>query len=689
MGYKEKVYKSIGWVGMFRFSTRIISILRTSFLARILTPTQFGIVGIAMLALSFVEILTETGINVFLVQKKEKINEYVDTAWIVSILRGFLVALIILVSALPVSVFFNSKSAYGILLFISLVPVIRGFVNPSVVLFQKDLRFDREFYFRSFLFIVDSVVAVSLAFIYHSVESIIFGLLASAILEVILSFALIKPIPRFNFKKIHVRQILNSGKYVTAAGIFNYLFQNLDNAAIGRMMGTTSLGFYSVAYKISIIPITEIADSIAKVTFPVYAKISGDLVRLRKAFINITLVISITCILFGLMLLFFTKELILIILGPQWIEVVPVIRALTIFGVIRAISGSSSALFLAIEKQKYVMYVTLVSVIGLGITIIPLVKMYGLVGAAIAATIGSVLAIPVIVYFLIKTFTTKENRRVDPSVYTQKYYLTDCTGFEEFKKSYGKELEPRFMDLIKFFKITPESKLLDIGCGRGEMVLFAAKQGAKAIGIDYSKDAIVLSNKLKSKQPENIKKNMQFLLMDSKKLSFKDSFFDMVILTDVVEHLYPEELDLVFAEIRRVLKAEGLVVIHTAPNKLFNDIFYKFYSYPLSTLIVGLWNLFTGKKYPNILKPSSLRTESHLIMHVNEPTYFSLKKLYRKFKFKGSIQSTNITSKKTEIGTKDKLFNFVVYLHPLSKRFPFNVFSGGDFVSVIKNNKQE
>lgn len=278
-------------------------------------------------------------------------------------------------------------------------------------------------------------------------------------------------------------------------------------------------------------------------------------------------------------------------------------------------------------------------------------------------------------------------KSVDPSVYTRKYYLTDCTGFEEFKKSYGEELEPRFKELIKYFKITKDMNVLDIGCGRGEIVLFAAKNNAIAYGIDYSRSAIELANMVKNKQKKEIKNKMHFELMDAKRLKFGDSSFDLIILADVVEHLYDDELDKVFSEIYRVLKKEGILVVHTAPNKLFNEITYKFYSYPVSTFLVNFWNFITNKKYPNITKPQFLRTSSHEIMHINEPTYFSLKNLFARHKFEGSIVSSNVTVKKQAFGIKDIIFNFLVFLHPFSKNFPLNVLYGSDFISVLRIKK--
>jgi len=281
----------------------------------------------------------------------------------------------------------------------------------------------------------------------------------------------------------------------------------------------------------------------------------------------------------------------------------------------------------------------------------------------------------------------KQTRRVNPKVYTKEYYLTDCTGHEEFKKTSGDSLEPRLQELIKYFKVKSGMRVLDIGCGRGEMVLFCAKNGADAVGIDYSKDAIKLAKHAQASKPEKLKAKMSFYTMDAKKMKFNDSSFDSVILTDVVEHLYPEELAIVFQEIKRVLKKNGTLVIHTAPNKWFNDFGYPYYSYPLSSFLLFFWNLISRKKYPNIARPQELRKDSHAIMHINEPTYFSLKNLYKTYRFQGEIISTNITAKKPEISMKDVIFNCLVFLHPLSKRFPYNVFFGSDFVSILTNKK--
>lgn len=404
MGYFKDTVKGISWTGTFRAVNRGIVFVKTAILARLLTPKQFGVFGIATLALAFLEVLTETGINVVLVQEKSDIDEYINTAFIVSLIRGLLISLLIFFSAPYLVRFFNSPDSYECLILISLVPFLRGFINPSVVKFQKDLLFNKEFWYRSAILIVDTVFAVTLSFITHSPLALVWGLIAGVFVEVGLSYLVVSPKPKFLFDVQKIKRVVGRGKWVTAYGIFNYLFQNGDNMVVGKALGTGDLGLYSVAYKISSLPISEISDIFAKVTFPVYVKISDDKKRLFRAYIKTTLSSGLLITILGAGIYLFSKEIVYILLGPSWLAAVPVLKILSIFGVIKGISGTALSLFLAIGKQEYVMVVTLVGILGLAIPIIPLTLRFGLIGTGIAVIIGSLVTLPVIVYYNFKIF---------------------------------------------------------------------------------------------------------------------------------------------------------------------------------------------------------------------------------------------------------------------------------------------
>jgi len=402
MGYTKSVITGISWTWALKLSTRTVSFFSTILLARLLNPSQFGVYGIAVLILSLLETLTETGINVLLVQEKVIIKNYLNSAWIVSIARGILIAAFIVLLAPFASSFFHSSESTGVLLLLSIVPFLRGFINPAVIRFQKNLEFHKEFWYRLTIFIFGSFASIAFVFLTHSVKGLILGFVTGVILEVIFSFLFISPKPHFSIDKRYFSIILNKGKWVTLGGVFNYLFHNFDNIVVGRMLGVANLGLYQMAYNISMIPINDVADVISKVVFPVYTRISEDKLRLRTAFLKTLFFVSIVTILFGIIILLFPYEIVKVVLGKKWLGIVDVLRILVIFGVIRAISGVSSALFLSVKKQKYVTVVTLVSMVGLVTTIVPLITAYGIYGAGMSALIGSLAALPFMVYFTIK-----------------------------------------------------------------------------------------------------------------------------------------------------------------------------------------------------------------------------------------------------------------------------------------------
>ncbi len=402
MGYTKVIIKGLSWLGAFRLFTRTLSFFRTIIIARILSPSQFGVYGIATLALSLVEILTETGINVFLVQNKDNVDKYINTAWIVSILRGVLISLVIFLSSFFVSSFFKSPDALPLLILVSLVPLIRGFINPSIARFQKDLQFHKEFYYRSGIFLIETIVSIVLVVIMKNPIALIYGLVAGAIFEVIISFWFIKPVPIIEFNKKIFKEIISHGKWITGAGIFGYLFQNGDNVVVGRVLGTSSLGIYDMAYSISMLPLNEISDIVARVTFPVYVRISDDKKRLRRAYIRAILLIVVVVSPISLLFLLFPKQLIFLFLGPNWIQAADVLRVLAVFAMISALGSPSGAVFYSVKKQKYVTVISIVSFVVMISSIFPLINQFGLIGAGIAAVLGSLATLPFMTYYLIK-----------------------------------------------------------------------------------------------------------------------------------------------------------------------------------------------------------------------------------------------------------------------------------------------
>jgi O-antigen/teichoic acid export membrane protein len=404
MGYQKQAVRGVSWVGLLRIALRGSAFIKTAFLARLLTPAQFGVFGIAAIVLGLLEMFTETGINVFLIQENDpdSLDKYLDTAYAISILRGVIIALLIILTAPLISRFFAEPSAIPLLLLGSLIPFIRGFINPAVVNFQKQLKFGQEFWFRNGTYVIDTVVAVSVAFMYHSPASLIWGMVAAALTEVFLSHWLISPKPKFHFIKQDFIKIIQAGKWITGAGIFEYVFLKGPDIAIGKLLSTSALGSYQMAYRLAALPITEFLESLNRVSFPIYAKIITDksrVIRAIKKNYSVSLSFGIPII---VLLILFTEQITTLALGQDWIFIVPLMRSLAILSAIRLFTAPLSSIFLAAKKQNLITYISMLKLLFLAVLIYPLTTTFGIVGSITALTAAVALTIPLYIFYFIK-----------------------------------------------------------------------------------------------------------------------------------------------------------------------------------------------------------------------------------------------------------------------------------------------
>lgn len=263
-------------------------------------------------------------------------------------------------------------------------------------------------------------------------------------------------------------------------------------------------------------------------------------------------------------------------------------------------------------------------------------------------------------------------RRVDPNIYTSDYYQNSCLG---------KDAQKRFH--LDDIPVQKGMRILDIGCGKGDVAFFLAQKGANVVGIDYAKAAIGLAKKELEKQSKDVQSQVSFFVKDAKQLDFPNDYFDGVVSLDVFEHLYPEELSIVMGNISRVLKKDGFLFVHTEPNKFYVDVVHNLYVYPVSLFLVWVNRLFTRKTFPHLAKDP--RSPLHKEQHVNEPTFWYLKNLFLQHKFVGDIKL--VVPIKPVFSWKDAVYNVLVYLYPMSMYFPFSIIFGYDFVCIMRNNK--
>lgn len=272
---------------------------------------------------------------------------------------------------------------------------------------------------------------------------------------------------------------------------------------------------------------------------------------------------------------------------------------------------------------------------------------------------------------------------LDPQIYDRDYYLNSNLGFEEFKKYKGKKVHESILDFANLLGDVDGKKILDLGCGRGDLAIELARRGAKVVGVDYSIDGIKIAHDALKYQSKKIQKSVKFYVQDAKKLNFEANSFDVIVSYDVFEHLYKKELDIVVKKIKFILKFDGLLLVHTETNKIYLNYTHVYWCYYMDLILLKLNKFIFKNNYPAL--PKDPRNDLHKKQHVNEPTYFYLRSIFDKFEFKGQINS--IIPYKPNLSWKDRFYNIIVYIYPISKFFPLNLLFATEYICFVKNKK--
>ena len=201
-------------------------------------------------------------------------------------------------------------------------------------------------------------------------------------------------------------------------------------------------------------------------------------------------------------------------------------------------------------------------------------------------------------------------------VYDRSYYLSHlCEGWGEFQN--GRGLSPIKQRLVDLVEPAPGVDVLDAGCGRGEVLLACAERGARVVGVDYSPIAVEISAETLAGH-----RDAEVRLGDLTSIPTPDARFDAIVTGDVIEHLDPNQVVPALAELRRVLRPGGRIVIHTAPNRRFLR-----FGWPLARIGLSL----AGRR--ESVRRAAEWIEHARSYHAAEQSPFSLRRAMRKAGF--------------------------------------------------------
>jgi len=172
----------------------------------------------------------------------------------------------------------------------------------------------------------------------------------------------------------------------------------------------------------------------------------------------------------------------------------------------------------------------------------------------------------------------KMNKEVNSKIYDRNYFLADNEGCWEYRKGLENNIHPKFARALELAQPKQGDIILDIGCGRGELLYYCAKKGASILGLDYSEAAIDIAHETIQMLPENLRSLAKAEVGDVVKYDLSGPF-DIIFMLEIFEHMNDDQLTQTFNKYRKILKKGGIIII-TTPN-----YYYEKYLQPMKMIL--------------------------------------------------------------------------------------------------------
>ena len=393
MSFRTQVANSAVWLGLSTVVIKILSFITiTLVLAKVLQPADFGVVGIAWLAMNALDYFREMGIASALTYRQDADDSTAsDVAFITLLVSSVVFYIIIYLTAPWVQLFFrDSRGVTPVLRVLALVTLINGVSQTPYTLLAKELDFRNKAIPEIIGGIGNSIVAITMALTGFGVWSLVGGYLTDAVLRSSLVWFFTRWRPRWRFDRKVWRDMFAYGKHIVGSRLLIFGITNIDDAFIGRFLGAAPFGFYTLAYRLSNVPATHVTGLINNLMFPAFSKIQNERDHVRRIYFQtihavglITIPLSLGTLMLGPT---FVHEYYL----GKWDGAIVAMQWLVIYGLMRSIAANMGNIYRALGKPQWLTYLALWRFFTMLILLYPAIRWAGIVGVSVLGAIVAV-----------------------------------------------------------------------------------------------------------------------------------------------------------------------------------------------------------------------------------------------------------------------------------------------------------
>ena len=398
---RQLVTRGVRWTLAEEWGRQLLSLLGFVVIARLVTPTDIGLVALAAVFVLFAQLLVDGGMGTALVQRRALSRAHVDTVFWTSLASGVALAVLGVVLAIPLGFLFAEPRLTPILMVLSLSLVLTSLTSVQASLLRRELA-QRSLAIRALVAVSGgAIVGIVLAYGGLGAWALVAQQLTAALLSVLTLWRVSPWRPGRLVSRVHFRELLSFGANIVGGNVVAFIGRRADNVLVAIYLGATQLGLYAVAYRVVDAAQAMLSGMATGMALSAFSRLQGDRERLAGAFLRVNRVTSGLVMPGFLGLALISPELIAVVFGPGWEGSGVVAALLFLIGVVYSIALFSGAAFIAAGHPEVAFRLRLVTAI---IHVLGSLIAVALFGSIVAVAAGYVLCgyllLPLNLYWL-------------------------------------------------------------------------------------------------------------------------------------------------------------------------------------------------------------------------------------------------------------------------------------------------
>jgi len=323
---KNQAFKGIGWNTVERFSVQGAQFLLQVILARLLLPSDYGLIAMVAIFLQIAQVFVDSGFANALIQKKNCTDVDYSTVFYYNLVVSIGIYFLFFIISPLVADFYKIPELKSVMRVVSLTVIINALTIVQRTILVKNIDFKTQSKVSFLCVIVSGIVGIFMAYNGFGVWALCCQSILNRSLQVVLFYCYVKWLPQCVFSVQSFKEFFGYGSKILLASIISVIYNNLYTIVIGKKFSARDLGFFSRADQFAVFPSSNIGGIISKVSFPVLSKIQDDDIKLRVAYRKFIRYSSFLIFPLMLGLASLSEPLIMVVLGEKWKGVVALLQ---------------------------------------------------------------------------------------------------------------------------------------------------------------------------------------------------------------------------------------------------------------------------------------------------------------------------------------------------------------------------